>query len=145
MSEPIESLPGPSPVLRGRRSRILWISIFVFSVICVTILVIAGAQLIILLGNDARARGMSRILAERFRERDPEFKDVWAGGLSTWENGRSMPATALEKMWNRHYPVIAGKVKSEEELARVRELIRVTCEEFHYDSNLVHFLTRVEP
>jgi hypothetical protein len=130
---------------RARRTWRFWIVVTAtaLSIVCCIAIVIVSFEVILLMGNDADARAMARILVSRIRSRDPAFKGV-VENVSFWQNHRPASATALERLWNRQYPAIVGTVKSEAELDALRDLIRVVCEEHHYDAELVWAPVRVE-
>jgi hypothetical protein len=144
---PAESLAQQtSPGAAKKRSWRFWVIAVTASlaIICFVCVGYAGIEILHLARNDAQAHTMARILAHRIRSRDPAFENV-VENISTWHNGHDMPATACERVWNRHYAAIVGAVKTEAELAALRELIRSVCEEYHYDPELVAIRVRVEP
>jgi hypothetical protein len=105
---------------------------------------IAAVVLAVLMWNDYKAKQMWNALGRRIRLRDPQFKDVYEN-LSFWQNGRPQNANAFEQAWNRAYPAVVGKVRNQEELDAVHDLIREVCDDYQYDPELVIVQVRIEP
>jgi hypothetical protein len=71
------------------------------AVLCCVCVTYVGIEILQLASNDARALRMARILAHLIRSCVSAFKNV-VENVSNWRNGHDMPATAYERLWNRH-------------------------------------------
>jgi hypothetical protein len=126
-----------------KRRRWLLVALWTVGVFATLYVGYIAFELATLIRNDKKAEQMWMILGRRIRARDPQFKDVFQN-LLPWSNGLNQPATATERAWNRHYPAVVGKVRSEAELSALRDLISDVCNEYQYDPELVVFLVQIE-
>lgn len=108
----------------------------------VVALVACTAEIIRLLGHDAEARRIARRLQTHFPGHIPPYNGVYGGGMSCLNpDSRAFS----ERLWNRQYPCISGKVNRQETLDRIRADVKRICDEEGYQSDLVFIHVLVEP